>query len=128
MAETSGLNGTIVFAGFREDALRVASAFDVFALASTYEGLSIALLETMALGKPAVVTRVGGLPEVVDDGVTGLLVPSGSPESLAGAIVRLLKDPGLRDRLGEAGRVRAETFDIRLAVRRTEEVYGELLA
>ncbi len=127
LAETSGLNGTVVFAGFREDALRVASAFDVFTLASTYEGLSIALLEAMALGKPAVVTRVGGLPEVVDDGVTGLLVPSGEPGSLAGAIVRLLEDPGLRDRLGEAGRRRAATFDIRRAVRRTEDVYEELL-
>jgi glycosyltransferase involved in cell wall biosynthesis len=128
LAETAGLNGTIVFAGFREDALRVASAFDVFALSSTYEGLSIALLEAMALGKPAVVTRVGGLPEVVDDGVTGLLVPSGSPETLARAIVRLLQDPALRGRLGEAGRARAETFDIRRAVRRSEEVYEELLA
>jgi glycosyltransferase involved in cell wall biosynthesis len=127
-AEASGLNGTVVFAGFRDDAPRVASAFDVFALPSTYEGLSIALLESMALGKPAVVTRVGGLPEVVADGVNGLLVQPGAPAELAREIVRLLRDPALRARLGDAARVRAHEFDIRRAVRRTEDVYGELLA
>lgn len=122
------LEDHVVFAGFRDDPLRVAASFDVFALPSTYEGLSIALLEAMALGKPPVVTRVGGLPEVVDHGVSGLLVPSGDPDALAVEIVRLLRDAKLRADLGEAARRRATDFDIRRAVRRTEEVYGELLA
>jgi glycosyltransferase involved in cell wall biosynthesis len=127
-AEVSGLRETVVFAGFRDDAPRVASAFDVFALPSYYEGLSIALLESMALGKPAVVTAVGGLPEVIDDEVSGLLVPPGAPGPLATDIVRLLRDPSLRERLGEAAQRRAAEFDIRRAVRRTEAVYEELLA
>ncbi|MGH2636009.1 MAG: glycosyltransferase [Actinomycetota bacterium] len=126
-AHAIGVGDQVVFAGFREDVPRVAAAFDVFALPSTYEGLSIALLEAMALGKPPVVTRVGGLPEVVDDGVSGLLVPSGDPEALATQIVRLLRDPKMRADMGEAARRRAGAFDIRRAVRRTEEVYGELL-
>ncbi|MBW3663466.1 MAG: glycosyltransferase [Actinobacteria bacterium] len=65
-----GLDGTVVFAGYREDAPRVAGAFDVFVLPSIHEGLPIALLEGMVWGTPAVVTRVGGNAEVVDDGVT----------------------------------------------------------
>jgi glycosyltransferase involved in cell wall biosynthesis len=122
-----GLNGTVVFAGFRTDVPRVAASFDVFALPSLYEGLSIALLEVMALGKPVVVTRVGGSPEVVSDGVDGLLVPPRDPEALAQGILTVLRDVSLRQRLGASARRRAADFDIRHAVRRTEQVYGELL-
>jgi glycosyltransferase involved in cell wall biosynthesis len=126
-AEEMGLNGTVVFAGFRTDVPRVAASFDVFALPSLYEGLSIALLEVMALGKPVVVTNVGGSPEVVSDGVDGLLVPPRDPEALARRILSVLRDAALRQRLGESARRRAADFDIRHAVRRTEQVYGELL-
>lgn len=123
-----GLDGTVVFTGVREDAPRVAGAFDLFALPSLSEGLAIALIEAMALGRPAVVSRVGGLTEVVEHGKQGLVVNPGDPPALAEAIVTLLRDVGLRQQLGEAGRVRAATFDIRNAVRRHEEVYTELLA
>ena len=116
----------MVFAGYREDALRIASTFDVFVLSSLHEGLSIALLEAMALGKPPVVTRVGGLPEVVEDGGTGSSFRPPTPAALADGIVRLLEDPATRSCLGEAARRRAADFDIRRAVRRMEEVYGEL--
>jgi glycosyltransferase involved in cell wall biosynthesis len=124
----SGLEGTVMFTGFREDAQRVASQFDVFALSSEHEGLSIALIEAMALGKPAVVTDVGGLAEVVTDGVEGFRVPSDDPQALAEAIERLLADPSLRAAMGERGVVRARDFDIRSAVARMESVYEELLA
>jgi glycosyltransferase involved in cell wall biosynthesis len=127
LAGELGLNGTVVFTGFREDAPRIASAFDVFAMSSEYEGLSIAVIEALALGKPAVVTRVGGLPEVVEDGREGLVVPPGDPDALASGILRLLGNPELRARMGEAGRRRAEAFDIRRAVARTEQVYERLL-
>lgn len=123
-----GLDGTVVFAGYREDASRLAGAFDVFALSSLYEGLPIALLEAMALGCPPVVPAVGGLPEVVDDGVNGLLVPPAQPQALADAITAILRDGELRERLGGAAGRRARDFDIRTAVRRTEQVYEELLA
>lgn len=122
-----GLQETVVFTGARKDAPRLAGAFDVFALSSIYEGLAIALIEAMALGKPAVVTRVGGLTEVVDHGKQALVVDPGSPKALADAIIALLQDADLRHRMGDAGRLRALEFDIRKAVRRHEEIYAELL-
>jgi glycosyltransferase involved in cell wall biosynthesis len=121
------LDGTVSFLGFREDAQRVTASFDVFALSSEHEGLSIALIEALALGRPAVVPDVGGLGEVVRHDREGLLVPAGDEGALAAAIVRLLGDGDLRRRLGATGRVRAEDFDIRVAVARIEAVYGELL-
>lgn len=123
-----GLEGSVIFTGARDDAPRLAGAFDVFALASVYEGLAIALIEAMALGRPSVVTRVGGLTEVVEHGKQALLVDAGDPKGLANAIITLLRDDQLRHQLGEAARRRAEKFDIRKAVRRHEEVYSELLA
>ncbi len=103
------------------------STFDVFALSSQHEGLSIALIEAMALGKPAVVTDVGGLPEVIEDGEQGFIVPVGRYAALADRIVRLLEDPALRAQMGREGRTRADDFDIRHSVRRIEQVYEEIL-
>jgi glycosyltransferase involved in cell wall biosynthesis len=126
-AERLELDGNVIFAGFRTDVARVAAAFDVFALSSRHEGLSIALLEAMALGKPPVVTRVGGLPELVEHSRQGLLVPPADPSALAAGIVTVLRDDDLRTRLGQAARRRAADFDIRVAVRRMEAVYTTLL-
>jgi glycosyltransferase involved in cell wall biosynthesis len=123
-----GLNQSVVFAGYRQDAPRVSNAFDVFALASVYEGLSIALIEAMALGKPAVVTNVGGLPEVVQDGRQGLVVPPEDPKHFAAALLALWRNNDLRQRLGEGATARAAFFDIRKAVRRQEAVYQEVLS
>jgi glycosyltransferase involved in cell wall biosynthesis len=128
LAAELGLEETVVFAGFRSDARRLAATFDVFTLSSTFEGLPIALLEAMALGRPAVVTRVGGVPEVVTDGAQGLLVPPRDPAALAEGLRCLLGDPQLRARMGTAARARALDFDIRKAVRRVEQVYTGLLA
>jgi glycosyltransferase involved in cell wall biosynthesis len=122
-----GLDETVIFTGAREDAPRVAGAFDVFALPSSSEGLAIALIEAMTLGRPSVVTRVGGLTEVVEHGKQGLVVEPGDTDALADAIVTLLRDIDLRRHLGEAGKERALSFDIRNAIRRHEEVYAELL-
>jgi glycosyltransferase involved in cell wall biosynthesis len=127
-AHDLGLDGTVVFAGHRSDAAAVADAFDVFALPSVYEGLSIALLEAMARGTACVVTDAGGLPEVIRNGREGLVVPAGDPTSLARGILAVLGDGALRDRLGKAGRCRAAAFDIRTTVRRTEEVYERVLS
>ncbi len=103
-ARELALDETLVLAGYREDAAAVAATFDVFALSSVYEGLSIALMEAMALGKPVVVTEVGGLPEVVEHGKQGLVVRSADAPALADGILELLGDAGLRRRLGEGGR------------------------
>ncbi|HEY8202083.1 MAG TPA: glycosyltransferase [Actinomycetota bacterium] len=126
-AKELGLASTFVFAGYREDVSRVMAAFDVLAVPSIHDGLSIALLEAMSLGKPAVVTRAGGNPEVVRDGKHGVVVPPADPDALADGIITLLRDGGLRARLGEAAKRRAADFDIRAAVCRTEEIYDGLL-
>ena len=128
LAGQLGLDQTVVFAGFRTDATRLMAGFDAFALSSTYEGLPIALIEAMAVGCPAVVTAVGGTPEVVADGVHGFLVPPRDPAALAAGLTRLLGDRALRDGLGQAAAARAQDFDIRTAVRRMEQVYARLLA
>jgi glycosyltransferase involved in cell wall biosynthesis len=122
------LDGSVVFAGFREDAPRLMAAADVFVLPSEHEGFPIALLEAMALGRAVVATNVDGIPEAARDGVDAVLVGPRNPDALAAAIVTLLEDPLLRDRLGFAARRRAATFDIRKTVARIEEVYEEVLS
>ncbi len=100
------LGDAVVFAGFRPDVAACLAAADLVALPSLHEGLGVAALEAMAAGRPVVASRVGGLAEVVVDGETGLLVTRGDPDSLAGAVARLARDPALRARLGAAGRAR----------------------
>jgi glycosyltransferase involved in cell wall biosynthesis len=103
----------IRFEGTREDVPAVLAGSAVFVLSSRSEGLPISVLEAMAAGLPVVASDVGGLREQVLDGVTGLLVPAGDPQALAAALARLVDDPGLRRRLGDAGRARAEElFDL----------------
>jgi glycosyltransferase involved in cell wall biosynthesis len=123
-----GLSDRVVFAGFQRDVYPYLAAMDLFVLCSLREGLGIALLEAMAVGRPIVATKVGGVPEVVEDGVTGLLVPPGDPGSLARAIVRLAEAPALRRAMGEAGarRVR-ERFHVARMARQIGAVYGEVL-
>jgi glycosyltransferase involved in cell wall biosynthesis len=126
-AKRLGVADTVTFAGFREDVPRIVSSGDVFTLASRHEGLSIALMEAMALGRPVVVTRAGGLPEIVTDGVDGLLVPPGDVQELARGLITVLRDAPMRERLGRAARERASRFDIRRTVARVEQVYEEVL-
>jgi len=121
-----GLDDVVLMAGEREDAAALCRAFDVFAAPSLQEGLPLAPMEAMASGVPVVASDAGGLPEVIEDGRDGVIVPRADPESLASAITRLLGEPGLRERLGAAGRERMEAFDIRDAVRRIEAVYDEV--
>jgi len=121
------VESNLVFAGFRDDAKRIMRAFDVFAVPSVHDGLSIALLEAMSLGKPPVLTRSGGNPEVVHHGRQGLVVPPADPRALADGIITLLRDDELRARQGREASRRAMDFDIRPAVRRTEQIYEGLL-
>lgn len=117
------------FLGRRGDVPDLLGACDVFALPSRHEGLGVAALEAMALGRPVLASRVGGLAEAVAHEGTGLLVPPDDPSALAEGLTRLLRDPGLRDRLGAAGPARIA--DRHLAsgmVEAYERVYAELLA
>ena len=107
-AERLGVHERVVFAGHRDDAPRLLDELDVFALPSWTEGLPLVVLEAMARRRPVVATPVGGTPEVVVDGETGLLVPMKRPTDLARAIRAVIDDPDLARRLGEAGRARVE--------------------
>jgi glycosyltransferase involved in cell wall biosynthesis len=122
-----GIEDATVFAGSRDDVFALLPALDLFALSSRFEGLPIALLEAMACGVPPVVTRVGGIPEVVTDGHDGVLVDPGDAEALATALGKLLADPGRRNELAAHAAERATAFDLAHAVRRIEAVYDRAL-
>ena len=122
--KTHHLEKHVLLAGFRPDVLSLHKAFDIFAMSSITEGLGTSLIDAMACGKPIVATRTGGIPEVVADGETGFLVAPRDHEAMAGAIVRLLKDEGLRRRLGQAGLSRARVhFSAERMVQDTLAVY-----
>jgi glycosyltransferase involved in cell wall biosynthesis len=123
-----GLGDRFSFLGYRADAVRVMSAFDIFCLASHYEGLPIALMEALALGLPVVATDVGGVAELVTDGKEAVLVPASRPELLADAIVRLARDPARRADMAEHARARAATLDAPRSVHEIEAVYDEITA
>jgi glycosyltransferase involved in cell wall biosynthesis len=106
MAADLGLREHVRFLGFRSDAARLHQAFDIFALASLLEGLPLSVLEAMASARPCVVTAVSGNPELVEDGVTGYLVPPRDPLALSSALLRLVGDAELRAAMGDAARRR----------------------
>jgi glycosyltransferase involved in cell wall biosynthesis len=117
----------VFLAGFRADVLELMKDFDVFALSSINEGLCTSLVDAMAARKAAVATAVGGVPEVVEEAVTGFLVPARDHDALAARIVTLLKDGALRQRMGEAGFERARRlFTVERMVSGTAAVYERL--
>ena len=119
-----GLEGVVQLTGTRLDAVDLVAAADVFVLSSDREGLPVALLEAMAVGCPVVATAVGGVPGVVEDGESGLLVPPGDAPALAAAIERLLDDPQLRSLLAENARDKvAREFSERAMVEGYEAAY-----
>jgi L-malate glycosyltransferase len=121
------LDKHVLLAGFRPDVLSLHQAFDIFVMSSVTEGLGTSLLDAMAAGKPVVATRAGGIPEVVVDGETGFLVPPRDHGAMAAAIVKLLKDDGLRGTMGAAGRARAATmFSAERMVQDTLRVYERI--
>jgi glycosyltransferase involved in cell wall biosynthesis len=117
----------VLLPGFRTDVLGCIKGFDLFVMSSVTEGLGTSLLDAMACGRPIVATRAGGIPEIVEDGVSGLLVPPRDHHALAEAIVRALKDAPLRQRMGDAGFARVnERFTVERMVSETATVYEQL--
>lgn len=109
LAVDLGIDRRVQFLGVRNDVASLLSASDVFALTSVSEAASITLLEAMASGLPVVVTAVGGNPEIVRDGVDGVLAPRGDSRAVAAALLRVLDDPRLAGRMGQAGAERVRT-------------------
>jgi glycosyltransferase involved in cell wall biosynthesis len=127
-AKELGLAQAIVFTGARRDVPRLLHAMDVFVLPSLREGFGFALLEAMTCRVPIVATRVGGIPEVVGNGHSGILVPAADPVALGEAVIRLLQDDDLREAMGRAGyeQVMAQ-FTAQRAANETEQLYARLL-
>jgi len=121
--DARGLTNDVVLTGYRSDTHRALAAFDTYALTSRTEGLPLSLLEAMAAELPVVATRCGGPEEIIEDGITGLLVANGSPEAVASSIVRLRSDSYERQRLAKAARQVVET---RFTLDRQVQSYGEL--
>jgi glycosyltransferase involved in cell wall biosynthesis len=127
-AQRLGIAHALVFAGHRSDVPAVLGALDVLCIPSLYEGTPLALFEAMASAKAIVSTAVDGCREVLEDGVTGLLVPPGDPAGLAGALLRALGDAVLRQALAEAARRASARYDVAACVRQMEALYEEILA
>jgi glycosyltransferase involved in cell wall biosynthesis len=127
-AEAGRQGVDITFTGFREDAARIASAFDVFVVSSLYEGLGRSLTEALASGRPVVASAVNGVPDLVRPGTTGLLTPPADPEALARSVIWMLDHPREARRMGEQGRamVRAQ-FQPRIMCALLDEAYRSLL-
>lgn len=122
-----GLGSSIVFAGRRVDAHRFLPGFDLLVLASTEESAPNAVMEAMAAGVPTVATAVGGVPELIREGVDGLLVPVSDAGAMAGAIAWMLDHPDERRRMGAAARERVSQFSTRRMVTATEDLYESLV-
>jgi L-malate glycosyltransferase len=127
--QESGLKGEIIFLGFRNNMPKILKMLDILVITSlTIESFSMAAVEAMAMKVPVIATNISGLPEVVDDGKTGLLVPPGDIDALCNSIKYLIQDPGIRLKMGENGRERVlERFTIEENVRRTEDIFLYIL-
>lgn len=127
LAESLGVSDCVRFLGFRNDLPDLMLAADLFVLASVAEAFGLVIAEALYLGVPVVATRAGGIPEIVDDGRDGLLVPPGNSAALAAAVVSLLSDPGRRRSMATSGRDKiASRFRFDAMVRQYESLYDRL--
>ena len=117
----------VVFAGWRDDIQALLRAMDIFAFPSLNEGMGKALVEAMYVGLPSVATAVGGVPELIEHGVEGLLVPARHPGKLASALEELARDEEKRRILGAAARQRAQAYSVESMIEKIEVLYDSLL-
>jgi glycosyltransferase involved in cell wall biosynthesis len=124
-----GLGSSVTFTGRRDDVPAVTAALDVAVLPSYREAQGLSILEAMALSRPVVASAVGGIPEMIEDGRTGLLVPPRDPDALAAAIIRLLRNHPFADTLAKAAQnLVHDRFCVELMVRAIESIYDESVA
>ncbi|MEZ5358267.1 MAG: glycosyltransferase [Candidatus Zixiibacteriota bacterium] len=127
-AKGLGIDDAVIFAGYRNDALDVINSFSIFALSSHNEGIPTVVLEAMALGIPVASTAVGGVPEVITDGDSGLLVSAGDAAGLAKACLKLLRDDKLQEKFQKTGqKVVEDKFTSRAQGKYVQDIYCELL-
>ncbi len=123
-----GLQENILLLGTRSDIVEILNCIDLFILPSLNEGFGLAIIEAMATKKPVIATNVGGVPEVIVDGKTGLLVPPKDPEAISSAIIKLYNEPDISSKMGLAGYDRVkELFDIAITVQEFEKLYSGLV-
>lgn len=123
-----GIADKVIFTGFRSDVSNVLSAVDIFVSSSINDPNPRAVLEAMYMGCTVVGTRSGGVPEMIEDGKSGILVPPNDPESMMKAIKKLIENSALRTRMGQAAKKRVEDcFTINITQRKIEKIYEELL-
>jgi glycosyltransferase involved in cell wall biosynthesis len=124
-AEGLGIKDRVVFLGWRDDVPRILSAIDVLVLPSLNEAVGRVILEAACFGVPAVASRTGGVPEIIQDGLTGILVEPGNPAELAKGIIFLLRDREKRLSMGQAAKELVfREFSVEKMVRKIEELYG----
>jgi len=117
----------VYFLGFRRDVPRILAATDVFVLTSKHEGLARCIMEAMAAGKPVVATDVRGSRDLVENGVTGLLAELGDVEGLAQAFLQLIRDPELREKMGQAGRAKINDYSLERVLDEMSAIYARYL-
>jgi glycosyltransferase involved in cell wall biosynthesis len=128
LVQRLGLADDVIFTGFQTDVSEIMATFDVAVLPSLFEGMGRVVLEAMAMEKPVVASRVGGIPDLVHDGVNGILIPPGSVEELRSSLVRTLRNPVMAREMGKQGRRRINAeFSAATMVQSVERVYHELL-
>jgi len=128
MARRRGISRNIVFTGFRQDIPELLATMDIFVLPSLWEGLPNSIIEAMLAERPVISTNVCGIPEEIDDGITGILIPPGDSDRLAEAIIELLNAPEMWARMGRLGRKKAlELFGVERMVENYDRFYSALM-
>jgi glycosyltransferase involved in cell wall biosynthesis len=129
LCKDRAVGDVVHFVGFREPPWAYLAAMDLYVQPSRDEALGIAAIEAMAMGKPVVAARAGGLPEVVIEGSTGVLVPAEDASALSQAVVALFQEPAVRHAMGRAGRERARhVFDLEKTMSQLEQIYDRAMA
>jgi glycosyltransferase involved in cell wall biosynthesis len=127
--EKLGISSHVIFTGHRSDIPHIMASLDVLTLATEAEPFGRVLIEAMAAGKPVIATNAGGVPEIVLDGQTGILVPPRDSHALAAAMLTLVRDSKLRRKMGECGRKRAEiNFSNKTMIEKVEQLYSQLIS
>lgn len=122
--ETQGLKDQVIFTGFRSDIDRIAASLDVMVMASDGETFGRVVIEGMAAGVPVIATDAGGVPDIIDDGITGLLFPPKDAEKLSKALMKMINDVSLRNQIGLNGRAKAQkVYDSKVVNKQLQDVF-----